>query len=1745
MRYLSMLEKQKPSMVNPVKNPVVFATPFEDFTDFLNKLLEEAFDVSIDPAKYPIALEKVVALLTRVLTPASDEMRTKCFDFMMTAVLSRMISFDDVELILPKYVSMRLQFQADMFEKLLEVSCYILESLVKLKPDGYHEKSRYVLAKIEYLISLIFDHYEKLIYNSFLHDQSISLLHKLGEKFNSFRISFMTKVICSEDDSNLLIQLRVLDAIFHNCNLRLINVQEILVTSKEEVFPSKLFENKKQYITDLNRTTAEILSLNNNSLKKIFSKSAIEQLNKRKINFLSALLNYQSKEDLHEILKNEFGFSLVFSQNCEYEKQEMHKKLRRLCQSYALSKTPGDMFDIFQIAISVNKRSPEEIAGLFIKQIDENMKRHNLDPNEIDSDYSTQNYDSYHNFLILILYAAYFVIHVLRVCGEEAVKKVIHLCEKVQELQVFVQRLSCSVEDGKFKETVFSLINFDDIKKAIRSMWELKIRFSPLKNELPEQSIQRDDNSAFQDIEEKDIEKTSSSSLLFSSFSGIDVTFDDLMGLFKQVYSTIPSQAVYQKKYLETMSLFDMFFDRLLAGQSDNLHKITLFEEIFKDLTEDIIFFDDSILVLPKYICSRIYFQIHLLDLFLKIGSRLFVFFCQTKNHNQNDYCRRVLAITDWLLRSFMNQYSYLLYGSYSKDLNDMGHIKEEAIDALNRHKEEFLQNEMLIENDALLTTQLKALRGIFANSQIQIFNETDVLISTKAEALDQLSQKQYTEKLEMIKCARKEAISELLSFKNSQDLTDPQKMEYIFSPSARAVLKTKGIDSLSQLFATENIDALIIRTLHYEFGFSLVFSEYYNGIDKELSVVRSKIKSLSHALDESPFARDFYAAAYASDNGNVDKPAALFNIQLNKIFQEIGLPFSKVPLLPYRQLSFKDYSSFQLLILYASYFIVHVLLSDLKNCSENIQKLYATIMKVSQQIVQKCAVEYSPLKGCKEYEACRDEIDRMIKRMIAVYLVALDYDKENKNKQAEIMSHDEPKKHSQKRKGKKGKKDKKGKKGKSKWSKKKNANKPTAQPGLIDTSVTYSRETEKPITENAVPEINQEILKINNLLVKMEKTLDGVNTLLFQNGRIFLYDELLEKKKIYDEAKQQLITIKADQGEIQHEDITANIIVLEKGVDQGHEFIDQFARKNIRALFANLSSSNSVNLSRQLNEIKKNSELLIDKSDVLFKLEQSQENLSVLQVKEEDERLRREEEKRQRLRRQEAASKEKQRQWALTKALKKLQKEQQQREEKARLFRVEQKVEELKHNEEAKKCAEAERLKQAEKQQQLRKAKDKRRKEKRKTQAYKNKLEPALREFFYANPECMGFIRSRGLYLTGGAIPDIDLIKKLDVDQKKRQALWYELISDLDCISPKNCKLADLKQQFPDSQLIPASTVTPEILKLNLGGFKFEIRQAISDNIEDDLKNVDLNIGAVALSISTVKGDTQFELFDPSNGLENILNRKIQFIGDVRESVAQDSARLLRVLRQISKLANYQLMESNGTFQEVLSKPSFLLDEDIVSFLEELSSHGLPKEMSELKIGHRRMMQLLFKIFLDGMASLHFEVENKFNILKAFFKCIELPFDFKLLQNVFDHADKLDGFKDQMKYLDALRDQRQKMCYFTSVLMISMITLDVHKSQCELIKKFIKRASQTILGIIENKAVIDSFEEKRDDIYKNILSYFPENQFWQDTRGCFLREFFQQPSRVPGTFFYETQRTNNNQHVFGARDTTVYFNQH
>ncbi|MDR0920573.1 MAG: CCA tRNA nucleotidyltransferase [Oscillospiraceae bacterium] len=124
------------------------------------------------------------------------------------------------------------------------------------------------------------------------------------------------------------------------------------------------------------------------------------------------------------------------------------------------------------------------------------------------------------------------------------------------------------------------------------------------------------------------------------------------------------------------------------------------------------------------------------------------------------------------------------------------------------------------------------------------------------------------------------------------------------------------------------------------------------------------------------------------------------------------------------------------------------------------------------------------------------------------------------------------------------------------------------------------------------------------------------------------------------------------------------------------------------------------------------------------------------------------------------------------------------------------------------------------------------------------------------------------------------------------------------------------------------------------------------ASDITADLSRRDFTMNAIAWNIAKA------EYVDPFGGIDDIINKKIKFVGDPAERIKEDHLRVLRAYRFVSQL---------GFDLEQHTRTALMLETRRTNILEGVSQERITAEMNKILVG-KNCFHALFLMAVDGI---------------------------------------------------------------------------------------------------------------------------------------------------------------------------------
>ncbi len=188
-------------------------------------------------------------------------------------------------------------------------------------------------------------------------------------------------------------------------------------------------------------------------------------------------------------------------------------------------------------------------------------------------------------------------------------------------------------------------------------------------------------------------------------------------------------------------------------------------------------------------------------------------------------------------------------------------------------------------------------------------------------------------------------------------------------------------------------------------------------------------------------------------------------------------------------------------------------------------------------------------------------------------------------------------------------------------------------------------------------------------------------------------------------------------------------------------------------------------------------------------------------------------------------------------------------------------------------------------------------------------------------------------IYIVGGNVRNLILRKKIISHPDLVVNIPYDSV--VKCLKKHNVKFLDIGSQFG------SLVVIKDDLKIDITSMRNDIetdgRWAVTgftNNLDEDSKRRDFTFNSVYC-------DTDGNLYDPNNGINDLKKRKIKFIGKIQFRIKEDYLRILRFVRfslQISGKINSRYLNICNQSSKKLKNLSYKrrIDELRIILLEE-----------------------------------------------------------------------------------------------------------------------------------------------------------------------------------------------------------------
>ncbi|CAF4107627.1 unnamed protein product [Rotaria sordida] len=319
-------------------------------------------------------------------------------------------------------------------------------------------------------------------------------------------------------------------------------------------------------------------------------------------------------------------------------------------------------------------------------------------------------------------------------------------------------------------------------------------------------------------------------------------------------------------------------------------------------------------------------------------------------------------------------------------------------------------------------------------------------------------------------------------------------------------------------------------------------------------------------------------------------------------------------------------------------------------------------------------------------------------------------------------------------------------------------------------------------------------------------------------------------------------------------------------------------------------------------------------------------------------------------------------------------------------------------------------------------------------TPEYRTLLTPRLiklAELFKAN--------KYELRVAGGAVRDILMgINPHDVDfattatpEQVKQMLTE---ANIRMINTNGEKHGTITARIDDKENFEVTTLRVDVVT--------DGRHAVVQYTQDwqlDASRRDLTINALFL-------DLEGTVYDYFNGIDDLIYRRIRFVGDPIERIREDYLRILRYFRFFGRLANDNALHDEETLKAI---------RESTSGLQNISGERLWIELKRIAEG--RNAGPVLKVMLEQNIGQYLGIPSNvdLNQLKDHWrKCNQAnPHALTILTKLFRNMDELSKFEQRMKYSNDCRRLSQLLVtYRNSISKLDLSSIDPLKSYKDLI---------------------------------------------------------------------------------------------
>lgn len=373
---------------------------------------------------------------------------------------------------------------------------------------------------------------------------------------------------------------------------------------------------------------------------------------------------------------------------------------------------------------------------------------------------------------------------------------------------------------------------------------------------------------------------------------------------------------------------------------------------------------------------------------------------------------------------------------------------------------------------------------------------------------------------------------------------------------------------------------------------------------------------------------------------------------------------------------------------------------------------------------------------------------------------------------------------------------------------------------------------------------------------------------------------------------------------------------------------------------------------------------------------------------------------------------------------------------------------------------------------------------------------------------KCVKF-KSGKVYIVGGAVRD--LILKNNNNFKADLVVDLEMIDLLLCLKKYDIKYVPLGIKFGSIIVIVNNIrIDVTIMRSDIGSDGRWAEIEFTKNIKLDSERRDF-------SFNSIYCDTNGHIYDPNEGINDLINGCVRFIGDINKRVKEDYLRILRFYRfsiLYGKTFNSKIIKILVEYYQNLNSLSFERKFDEIKKI-------LNYEKLHQKIKKKSIVNELKKLFEKSFGmKFNFDNFDKFCELEYKLDCIDFERRFKYLmrnsKNKSNFANKINKkfrkrllngiikFDINEESLSKLLYKHNKSCIEDNILIQSAEKIT---SYDELVKAklFVKNYKKKKFPLRGQDLVKLGFEKSKviGNVLKGTESWWVKNNFSKNKKSC------------------------------------------